>query len=256
MENLANQLAHGAVNFGVRVGTWQAVQRAEQGLLKAQCLCNFCETCETLLQDLYFLEVCCCIVTFCAQRISLWFCADHRVESAPRPVTFRVSKDSHESSVVHPMWHSVPTAPALYRSTVYTGSQYDLCDFCVLCLRVSTPKCRCRLQWKPGRVFLSSVWILTYLLIFVHFLSLRVEIDRFESATLESMPTCSKYSSVIYLRFILTISFCDVPGQTLEVCRFDPALSCFHLFSVCFGWGFSAFEARCDSNSDGHWPWG
>jgi hypothetical protein len=95
---------------------------------------------------------------------------------------------------------------------------------------------------------------------FCTFLSRRVEIfERFESATLESMLTCSKYSNLFYVH----LSFCDVPGQMLEVCRFDPAMNCFlcevlrfWLVLVGFGWGFSAFEARCDSNSDGHWPWG
>ena len=59
---------------------------------------------------------------------------------------------------------------------------------------------------------------------FCTFLSRRVEIfERFESATLESMLTCSKYSNLFYVH----LSFCDVPGQMLEVCRFDPAMNCF-----------------------------
>ena len=82
VENLANQLANGAVNFEARGGTWQAVQRAEQGLLKPQCSCNLCETCKLLLQEPYFLEVRWGIVTLCAQRISVCFCANDRGISA------------------------------------------------------------------------------------------------------------------------------------------------------------------------------
>lgn len=156
VENLANQLANGAVNFEARGGTWQAVQRAEQGLLKPQCSCNLCETCKMLLQAPYFLEVRWRIVTLCAQRISLFLWQSPWNQRPGQSISVSPKIPTNPASGTQCGIH-VLTALAHYRSTAYTGSQYVLC---VLCLRVSTPNCRCRPQWKPGKIFLSSVCIL------------------------------------------------------------------------------------------------
>ena len=146
--------------------------------------------------------------------------------------------------------HSSPTTLPFVRLRLLSS---------VLCLRVSAPKCRCRLQWKPGKVFYQACasWLIQFFLYI------------FVKACWNIWKIWKRYVRVYANMFkVLQSLLCSFIflWRARPDARGLPVWSCYELFSVWsfevwlvlvgFGWGFSAFEARCDSNSDGHWPWG